>query len=145
MGGPRRRRRAVAELRQHVRRHRTVPEAGIWATTAAPATHGIRPPTLAPVAPTVLGTMADRPRPPVMADVARRAGVSVMTVSRVLNGYPGVKAETKRRVELAIAALDYRANTAARTLAGGRSRILGVVAVEAPYFGPASALFGIEA
>lgn len=80
-----------------------------------------------------------------MADVARRAGVSVMTVSRVLNGYPGVTVETRRRVERAMTALDYRANTAARVLAGGRSRTLGVIAVETEQFGPSHTLFGIEA
>jgi DNA-binding LacI/PurR family transcriptional regulator len=80
-----------------------------------------------------------------MADVATRAGVSVMTVSRVLNGFPGVAEDTRRRVERAIAVLGYQANTAARVLAGGRSRTLGVVAVETEQFGPANMLFGIEA
>jgi DNA-binding LacI/PurR family transcriptional regulator len=80
-----------------------------------------------------------------MADVARKAGVSIMTVSRVLNGFPGVTDTTRRRVEKAVAALDYRANTAARVLAGGRSRTLGVIAVETEQFGPSHTLFGIEA
>ncbi len=80
-----------------------------------------------------------------MADVARRAGVSVMTVSRVLNGFPGVTDATRRRVEKAVDALDYQANTAARVLAGGRSRMLGVIAVETEQFGPSHTLFGIEA
>jgi DNA-binding LacI/PurR family transcriptional regulator len=85
------------------------------------------------------------PPRPVMADVAERAGVSVMTVSRVLNGFPGVAEDTRRRVEGAVAALGYHANTAARVLAGGRSRTLGVVAVESEQFGPSHMLFGIEA
>jgi DNA-binding LacI/PurR family transcriptional regulator len=80
-----------------------------------------------------------------MADVAKRAGVSVMTVSRVLNGYPQVRPETRNKVEHAIASLGYRANMAARTLAGGRSRILGIVSIEMSYFGPSNTLFGIEA
>jgi DNA-binding LacI/PurR family transcriptional regulator len=80
-----------------------------------------------------------------MADVAQRAGVSVMTVSRVLNGFPGVAATTRQRVEAAVADLGYTANTAARVLAGGRSRALGVVAVETGHFGPAHLLYGIEA
>jgi DNA-binding LacI/PurR family transcriptional regulator len=80
-----------------------------------------------------------------MADVAERAGVSVMTVSRVLNGFPGVTAETRERVEAAVADLGYRANTAARVLAGGRSRTLGVVAVETLHYAPAHMLSGIEA
>ena len=81
----------------------------------------------------------------VMADVAARAGVSVMTVSRVLNGFPGVADGTRRRVEKAVGALGYQANTAARVLAGGRSRTIGIIAVETQQFGPAHMLFGIEA
>jgi DNA-binding LacI/PurR family transcriptional regulator len=84
-------------------------------------------------------------RAPVLADVAERAGVSAMTVSRVLNGYPGVADATRARVEQAVAELGYRANTAARTLAGGRSRTLGVVGVETPYYGPSNVVFAIEA
>ncbi len=80
-----------------------------------------------------------------MADVAGRAGVSVMTVSRVLNGFPGVAEATRQRVEEAVAALGYRANPAARVLAGGRSRTLGVIAVETQQFGPSHMLYGIEA
>lgn len=80
-----------------------------------------------------------------MADVAERAGVSVMTVSRVLNGFPGVAGETRQRVQDAVDALGYRANTAARVLAGGRSRALGVVAVETLHFAPAHMLYEIEA
>jgi DNA-binding LacI/PurR family transcriptional regulator len=80
-----------------------------------------------------------------MADVAARAGVSVMTVSRVLNGFAGVTGETRLRVEEAVAALGYQANTAARVLAGGRSRTLGVMAVETEQFGPSHMLFGLEA
>ncbi len=80
-----------------------------------------------------------------MADVAARAGVSVMTVSRVLNGFPGVTDETRSRVEQAVTTLGYQANAAARVLAGGRSRTLGVMAVETEQFGPSHMLFGIEA
>ncbi|MET0150706.1 MAG: LacI family DNA-binding transcriptional regulator [Acidimicrobiales bacterium] len=87
----------------------------------------------------------DPARRPVMADVAGRAGVSVMTVSRVLNGFPGVAEDTRQRVEEAVAALGYRANPAARVLAGGRSRTLGVIAVETQQFGPSHMLYGIEA
>ena len=67
-----------------------------------------------------------------------------MTVSRVLNGYPGVALVTRRRVEKAMTALDYRANTAARVLAGGRSRTLGVIAVETEQFGPSHTLLGLR-
>jgi DNA-binding LacI/PurR family transcriptional regulator len=79
-----------------------------------------------------------------MADVAERAGVSVMTVSRVLNGSPRVSDDTRDRVEEAIRALGYRANSAARRLAGGRSRILGAIGVGTDQYGPSQALLGIE-
>ena len=87
----------------------------------------------------------DPGRRPVMADVAEMAGVSVMTVSRVLNGFPGVADSTRQRVEDAVAALGYKANTAARVLAGGRSHTLGAIAVETLHFAPAHMLYGIEA
>lgn len=80
-----------------------------------------------------------------MADVARLAGVSTMTVSRVLNSHPSVTDATRERVERAIKELGYRPNTAARMLAGGPSATLGVVSVETPQYGPVSTLFGIEA
>ena len=52
---------------------------------------------------------------------------------------------TRRQVERAVEELGYQANTAARILAGGRSRTLGVIAVETEQFGPSHMLFGIEA
>jgi LacI family transcriptional regulator len=52
------------------------------------------------------------PRRAVMADVAAQVGISVMTVSRVLNGFPGVTDETRLRVEEAVTTLGYQANTA---------------------------------
>ena len=82
---------------------------------------------------------------PVMADVARRAGVAPITVSRVVNGHPLVTPETRARVQQAIDELGYRSNMAARTLAGGRSRVLGAVGVETEFYGPSRTLFGIEA
>ena len=61
---------------------------------------------------------------PTVADVARLAGVSPMTVSRVINGEARVGAETRARVEAAIAALRYVPNPAARSLAaGGQARL----------------------
>ena len=79
-----------------------------------------------------------------MADVARLAGVSQQTVSRVLNGNPHVRAETRERVEDAVRKLDYRPNRVARALVTGRSRTLGVVSFDTTLFGPASTLSGIE-
>ena len=54
-------------------------------------------------------------------DVSRVAGVSIKTVSRVLNKEKYVREETKRRVEEAVAALNFSPSLAARTLAGRRS------------------------
>src|SRR5262245_16353345 len=79
-----------------------------------------------------------------MADVAARAGVSVMTVSRVLNGFPGVPDDTREGVEAAGAERGYRANNAARVLAGGRSGTLGMIAVEPEHYGPVQLLYGVE-
>jgi DNA-binding LacI/PurR family transcriptional regulator len=85
-----------------------------------------------------------RGRAPTMADVARLARVSPQTVSRVLNDYAFIKADTRDRVLRAIDRLDYRPNMAARTLATSRSRTIGVVASDYLSFGPASALWGVE-
>ena len=80
-----------------------------------------------------------------MADVAARAGVSLQTVSRVVNGHHAVRADTRERVELAIADLGYRVNTAARALVTRSTRTVGVVGVSTAEFGPTSALHGLEA
>ncbi len=85
-----------------------------------------------------------RRRPPVMADVAKLAGVSHQTVSRVINDSVHVRAETRRRVLEAMSELDYRPNSAARALVTGRSRTLGVVSFDTTLYGPASTLFAIE-
>ncbi|WP_020674132.1 LacI family DNA-binding transcriptional regulator [Amycolatopsis nigrescens] len=79
-----------------------------------------------------------------LADVAGVAGVSHMTVSRVVNGTGPVRAQTRARVLAAIEELDYRPNSAARTLVTGRSGTLGVVALDSTLYGPASTLYGIE-
>jgi DNA-binding LacI/PurR family transcriptional regulator len=83
-------------------------------------------------------------RQPSLTDVAGLAGVSHMTVSRVINGTGSVKAETRARVTAAIEELDYRPNSAARALVTGRSGTLGVVALDSTLYGPASTLYGIE-
>src|SRR5258708_30017570 len=87
---------------------------------------------------------AGRSRPPVMADVARLAGVSHQTVSGVLNAHPNVKPQTRDSVLAAIAELGYRPNAAARTLVTRRTRTLGVVSFDTSLYGPASMLLGIE-
>src|SRR5919108_4472564 len=85
-----------------------------------------------------------RPRAVVMADVAKLAGVSLQTVSRVINDSPHVRADTRERVQDAMRKLEYRPNPVARALVTGRSRTLGVVSFDTTLYGPASTLFGIE-
>ena len=80
----------------------------------------------------------------VMRDVAKLAGVSHQTVSRVLNEHPNVRQETRARVLEAMESLDYRRNLAARTLVTRQSHTLGIIGFETTLFGPASMLYGIE-
>jgi DNA-binding LacI/PurR family transcriptional regulator len=79
-----------------------------------------------------------------MADVARLAGVSHQTVSRVLNDHPNVRPQTREDVLAAIRELGYRPNAAARTLVTGRTHALGVISFDTTLYGPASMLYGIE-
>lgn len=65
-------------------------------------------------------------RPATIIDVAREAGVSFKTVSRVLNGEPNVRSETRLRVMDVVSRLGYRANQHARSLRAGQSRLIGV-------------------
>jgi len=89
-------------------------------------------------------TTQRRRRAAVMSDVGRLAGVSHQTVSRVVNGSPHVRAETRQRVIAAMRELGYRPNSVARALATGRTNTLGVVSFDTTLYGPASTLFGIE-
>jgi LacI family transcriptional regulator len=61
-----------------------------------------------------------------IVQVARHAGVSIKTVSRVSNGEPNVRAELRARVEAVIRELNYHPSLAARSLAGRRSRLLAL-------------------
>jgi DNA-binding LacI/PurR family transcriptional regulator len=79
-----------------------------------------------------------------MTDVARLAGISYQTVSRVLNGHPGVRATTRAKVLSAAEALGYRLNTTARALATGHSQILGLVTLDTTLYGPTRTLYSIE-
>ncbi|MFI1016172.1 LacI family DNA-binding transcriptional regulator [Streptomyces sp. NPDC020965] len=69
-------------------------------------------------------------------DVAARAGVSVATVSRVLNGHPSVSPTARARVGAAVEALGYRPNAVARSLRTDQTRTLGLVISDVlnPYF-----------
>ena len=62
-----------------------------------------------------------------MTDVARLAGVSQKTVSRVINNAPNVSAEVRDRVIAAVEALGYRRNSAARALVTQRTHVIGIV------------------
>src|SRR5258708_40300793 len=64
---------------------------------------------------------------PSMADVARHAGVSAQTVSRVSNGHTNVDAATKEKVVESMRALGYRPNGAARALKSGHFNTIGVI------------------
>lgn len=71
-----------------------------------------------------------------LKDVAERAGVSMKTVSNVINDFPHVTDETRRRVLDAVEALSYRPNLSARNLARGRTGViaLAVPELDMPYF-----------
>jgi DNA-binding LacI/PurR family transcriptional regulator len=75
-----------------------------------------------------------------MTDVAKLAGVSHQTVSRVLNDHPNVREQTRMRVHAAIAELGYRPNRAARVLVTGTSHVIGVVSRSSTLYGPAATL-----
>ena len=81
---------------------------------------------------------------PRSVDVARLAGVSQKTVSRVMNDEPYVSDDVRRRVLAAAEELGYRSNNAARALASGRTRSIGVVTLGTALYGPASLLMGVE-
>jgi LacI family transcriptional regulator len=74
--------------------------------------------------------MARPPAPPTISDVARRAGVSIATVSRVLNGSTPVAEKTAARVASAIGELAFVPRAAARGLASHRTHTLGLVLPE---------------
>ncbi len=77
-------------------------------------------------------------------DVAEQSGVSLQTVSRVVNGRPDVAEDTRERVQGVITQLRYRPNGIARSLVAQNSHTLGVVASGFQLFGPAQLLTGIE-
>lgn len=85
-----------------------------------------------------------RRRGPGMMEVARAAGVSQKTVSRVVNGEPHVSADVRDRVLGVIRELDYRPNNAARALLMGRYRRIGVVSLGSALYGPSTQLIDLE-
>ena len=75
-------------------------------------------------------------------DVARQAGVSHQTVSRLLSGFEGIRPETRARVERALRELDYRPNFAARSLTKGRTHRIGALTHEIDKIGPSRIIQG---
>jgi DNA-binding LacI/PurR family transcriptional regulator len=83
-------------------------------------------------------------RGPGIADVARAAGVSMMSVSRVINDKAGVGEATRERVLQAMRDLGFQPNVLARALRTGRSSAIGVICLDTTLYGPAVTLFGVE-
>ena len=81
---------------------------------------------------------------PSMFEVAKLAGVSHQTVSRVINNSPDVSETTRARVKAAIRELGYRPSNSARALASSRSRTIGLIAGGLKFYGPISAISSIE-
>jgi DNA-binding LacI/PurR family transcriptional regulator len=92
----------------------------------------------------ILSTRGRGFRRPGGTDVARLAGVSQKTVSRVFNNELNVAEDTRNRVLEAARELGYRPNGAARALQTGRTYRIGVVSLGAAYFGQSDLLVALE-
>ena len=88
--------------------------------------------------------MPSESKQPNIYDVARLAQVSHQTVSRVINNYQGMKPETRERVEQAMETLGYRPNLAARALVTSKSNIVGILASDTDFTGPAKTVHNLE-
>jgi DNA-binding LacI/PurR family transcriptional regulator len=86
----------------------------------------------------------EKVRAPNIRDVARLAGVSYQTVSRVLNDAPSIRPSTRQRVLDVITKVGYRPNQAARTLVTSRSRTIGVLSTQTAHYGPTTSVNAIE-
>ena len=80
---------------------------------------------------------------PTIFDVARLAGVSHQTVSRVINNHASVRESTRERVRQAVEQLSYRPNVAARAMVGRRTRALGLITTGSADYGPTSTVLGL--
>ncbi len=83
-------------------------------------------------------------RPITISQVAKEAGVSSQTVSRVINNRDEITPETRQRVKEVIQRLGYHPNVIARSLSQQRTHTLGVAASGIEYYGPSRSLLGIE-
>lgn len=90
------------------------------------------------------GPVSNARNAPSIRDVARLAGVSHQTVSRVLNDHPSIRDETRSRVLAVMQQVNYRPSRAARSLVAGRSRTLGVLTSSRSEYGPSSSIKAIE-
>lgn len=81
---------------------------------------------------------------PSIYDVAVRAGVSHMTVSRVINDHPNIRDSTRQHVKEVIAELGFQPSSVARALATRQSRSIGVIVDAADHYGPNNTLLAIE-
>jgi LacI family transcriptional regulator len=84
----------------------------------------------------MMATLRAEPRPTTIRDIARLSGVSIATVSRVLNDRPDVSTETREAVLEVVRRLGFSTNRSARALSAGRTGLVGVTLpiVHAPYF-----------
>jgi DNA-binding LacI/PurR family transcriptional regulator len=89
-------------------------------------------------------TQLPKDRAPSIRDVARLAGVSYQTVSRVLNHHPSIRESTKARVTQVMEEIQYRPNRAARMLVTRHSRTIGVLSASSAEYGPARSIVAIE-
>lgn len=87
---------------------------------------------------------ASSPRPVSIRDVARVAGVSRQTVSRVINQHPSLRPDTRDRVLAVIEELQYQPNRMARALGSRRSGMVGVIVAARDQYGPWAAIRAIE-
>jgi LacI family transcriptional regulator len=88
--------------------------------------------------------MSNKNRQVTISQVAKEAGVSSQTVSRVVNNRQEITPETRRHVQEVIKRLGYQPNAIARSLIQRRSHTLGVVTSGLEYFGPSHLLIGVE-
>lgn len=88
--------------------------------------------------------MSEQQRLPNIYDVAKLAGVSHQTVSRVINNGPYTKETTKERVLAAMHELGYVPNAAARALVTAKSKIVGILISDIVYHGPAGMMHAME-
>jgi DNA-binding LacI/PurR family transcriptional regulator len=88
--------------------------------------------------------VAEKVRKPNIYDVARLAGVSHQTVSRVINKAEYIKDDTRSKVQSAMQELGYVPNAAARALVTSKSKIVGILVSDIVYHGPAGMMHAME-